>query len=250
MAFEEGGLNQESFFTPPPYQLGRNRLPGSRPLAVFFEQADCHACDILHSDPLVDARVRSKLEAMDVVQIDLWSNAPVVTPAGERTTARAWARKLGLFYTPTLVFFDEQGREISVAVLGSGQGARCLGSVEIRPAEGLYDYAAKYQRDDTRYLVPAPVSPALQKRLAELALAAHRLLECSGATRTDFLWDGGSDPVVLELNTLPGLTSHSLLPKIAAHAGMSYEDLIEAILQDAGLKNALQGERAGEGTRP
>ncbi len=132
------------------------------------------------------------------------------------------------------------GREISVGVLGSGEAARYLGSVEIRPAEGLYDYAAKYTREDTQYLVPAPVPEATARRLAELALAVHRLLECSGATRTDFLWDGSGEPVVLELNTLPGMTSHSLLPKIAKHAGMSYEDLVEAMLIDASLKNPIE----------
>jgi D-alanine-D-alanine ligase len=129
------------------------------------------------------------------------------------------------------------GRELSVAVLGEQEAARVLGSVEIRPAEGLYDYEAKYNRDDTQYVVPAPVPEATARRIAELALAVHRLLECSGATRTDFLWDGQDDPVVLEINTLPGMTSHSLLPKIAAHAGMSYDDLVEAMAQDAGLKN-------------
>jgi len=129
-----------------------------------------------------------------------------------------------------------QGRELSVAVLGHGPAARALGTVEIRPAEGLYDYAAKYTRDDTQYLVPAPVPEATRQRLHELALAAHRLLECSGATRTDFLWDGAGEPLVLEVNTIPGMTSHSLLPKIAAHAGLSYADLAEAMLVDAGLK--------------
>jgi D-alanine-D-alanine ligase len=121
-------------------------------------------------------------------------------------------------------------------VLGGGKGARVLGSVEIRPADGLYDYDAKYRRVDTNYVVPAPLPDGVQRRIAELALAAHRLLECSGATRTEFLWDGAGEPVVLEINTIPGLTSHSLLPKIAAHTGMSYADLVEAMLEDASLK--------------
>jgi D-alanine-D-alanine ligase len=129
-----------------------------------------------------------------------------------------------------------EGRELSVAVLGSGADVRCLGSVEIRPAAGIYDYEAKYKRDDTEYLVPAPVPEAAARRLADLAVAVHRLLECSGATRTDFIWNGARDPVVLEINTIPGMTSHSLLPKIAAHAGMGYADLVESMLRDASLK--------------
>lgn len=131
------------------------------------------------------------------------------------------------------------GRELSVAVLGQGDDARCLGSVEIRPAVNFYDYDAKYNRNDTRYIVPAPVPEPIQRRIAALALAVHRLLGCAGATRTDFLWDEQQEPVVLEINTIPGMTGHSLLPMIAAHAGLSYEDVVEAILEQASLKAAL-----------
>jgi len=130
------------------------------------------------------------------------------------------------------------GREIAVAVLGHGDDARGLGSVEIRAAEGLYDYEAKYTRDDTRYLVPAPVPEQIERRLTELALQVHRLLGCSGATRTDFIWDGAveSEPQALELNTIPGMTSHSLLPKIAGLQGMDYDDLVQAMIEGATLK--------------
>jgi len=80
-------------------------------------------------------------------------------------------------------------------------------------------------------------SPILA-RMETLAVAAHRLLECSGATRVDFRWTGdeGQEPVLLEVNTLPGMTSHSLLPKIAAHCGLSYGELVETIALDARLK--------------
>jgi D-alanine-D-alanine ligase len=128
------------------------------------------------------------------------------------------------------------GREIAVGVLGSGDEARCLGSVEIRPADGLYDYEAKYLRDDTEYLCPAPVPAPVQERLAALALAAHRAIGCSGATRVDFIWDGHDDPFVLELNTIPGMTSHSLLPMVAKLQGLSFADLVEAMLQDASVR--------------
>jgi len=130
------------------------------------------------------------------------------------------------------------GRELSVAVFGSGEGARVLGTVEIRAAAGHYDYEAKYAREDTEYLVPAPLPAPIDARVRELALQAHRLLECSGATRADLRWSGREhdEPLLLELNTLPGLTSHSLLPKIAAHAGWSYGELVEAIVADARLK--------------
>lgn len=128
------------------------------------------------------------------------------------------------------------GREFSVAVIGEGEDARVLGNVEIRTAADFYDYEAKYHRDDTEYLVPAPVTEDVAAAMSAFALRAHRLLECTGATRSDFRYSGEGEPLLLELNTLPGLTSHSLLPKIAAHAGITYEGLIEDITCQAAVK--------------
>jgi thioredoxin-related protein len=110
--FDAADLNEEGFFDPPPYALDRSRFPGQQPLAVFFEQGECHACDILHTTPLRDPEVRELLAGFQAVQLDMWGDAPVLTPAGERTTARDWAEALDIFYAPTIVFFDEQGREI------------------------------------------------------------------------------------------------------------------------------------------
>ncbi|HIA08493.1 MAG TPA: thioredoxin [Chromatiaceae bacterium] len=110
--FEEGGLNEADFFNPPPHDLSRHVLPSSRPLIVYFEQGNCYACDLLHSGPLQDPVVEHLLEKVDAVQLNMHSDEPVVTPAGMRTSAREWARQLGLFYTPTLMFFDEHGEEI------------------------------------------------------------------------------------------------------------------------------------------
>lgn len=110
--FEPDDLTAQPFFTPPPYVLDRSRIAGQRPLAVFFEQGDCHACDVLHSGPLQNEVIVGQFSMLDVVQLDMWSDTLVVTPAGRRTTARRWADELGLFYTPTLIFFDERGREI------------------------------------------------------------------------------------------------------------------------------------------
>lgn len=133
------------------------------------------------------------------------------------------------------------GREFSVAILGAKAQARSLGAVEICPAVGFYDYAAKYERKDTQYRIPPDISTELRERMESIALSIHRLFECRGATRTDFMWSGQGDPVVLEINTLPGMTTHSLLPKLAAHCGLSFEDLVETILMDATLKR-LQGD--------
>ncbi|HFD81602.1 MAG TPA: thioredoxin [Gammaproteobacteria bacterium] len=112
LKFEAGDLNEEDFFSPPPHALDRSRIPGQRPLVVFFEQGDCHACDVLHSGPLRDADIRRRFLKMDATQLNMWSDTPVITPTGEHTTARKWADELGLFYAPTLIFFDERGHEI------------------------------------------------------------------------------------------------------------------------------------------
>lgn len=105
-------MSQEDFFLPPPHALDRSHWPGQRPLVVFFEQGDCHACDVLHTGPLRQDGILERFAQMDAAQLGVWDDTPVVTPSGERTTARRWADELGLFYTPTLVFFDEQGEEI------------------------------------------------------------------------------------------------------------------------------------------
>ncbi len=105
-------LNDEPFLERGPLMLDRSRMAAQTPLVVFFEQGKCHPCNVLHGGPLQDPAIVRQLRQMEAVQVDLQSDAPVVTPDGERLTAAAWGKKLGLFYTPTLIFFDEQGREI------------------------------------------------------------------------------------------------------------------------------------------
>lgn len=110
--FSEDDLNEQDFFQPPPYALDRSRFPAVHPLVVFFEQSQCHACDVLHTEPLAQAQAKDLLNLVEAVQLDMWADTPVITPAGRRTTAREWARDLGIFYAPTLLFFDERGAEI------------------------------------------------------------------------------------------------------------------------------------------
>jgi thioredoxin-related protein len=110
--FEKTDLNEQEFFIPPPHNLDRSRFPGQRPLVVFFEQGDCHACDVLHTQPLRQPTIHKLFDQFDSVQLDMWSDQPVITPDGRSTTARQWAEDLGLFYAPSILFFDEQGEEI------------------------------------------------------------------------------------------------------------------------------------------
>jgi D-alanine-D-alanine ligase len=108
--------------------------------------------------------------------------------------------------------------------------------VQIVPPEGhYYDYESKYFDDRTQYLVPAPISDALSLRMQELALRAHRACGCRGFSRVDFLCDASAaaEPTILELNTLPGMTSHSLLPKAAGAVGIDYATLVGLMLNSA-----------------
>lgn len=129
-----------------------------------------------------------------------------------------------------------RGRELTVPVLGSGRDARALPVVEIRAPEGNYDYQNKYFSDDTQYLCPAPLDEALTKRIQTIAVNAFNALGCSGWARVDFLLRAtDSEPFLLEINTSPGMTGHSLVPMAAKAAGVSYEDLCVEILRSADL---------------
>ncbi|MSP25946.1 MAG: D-alanine--D-alanine ligase [Myxococcales bacterium] len=125
-----------------------------------------------------------------------------------------------------------EAAEVNVAILDG----RALGAIEICPkGGGLYDYHAKYTPGATDYHMPARLPPARYQNILNLALAAGESLGVSGAARVDLLVTRGENEYVLEVNTLPGMTETSLLPKIARHAGYAFEDLCETILAGAKL---------------
>jgi len=126
-----------------------------------------------------------------------------------------------------------KGREVQGAVLDDEP----LGAIEIVPAKEFYDYEAKYTPGSgTRYLFPAPLPEDQYRRVNEICLAAHRALGCSGATRSDVIVTGTGEVFLLEVNTLPGMTETSLLPKIAAGRGIDFPSLCERLLLGASLK--------------
>jgi D-alanine-D-alanine ligase len=128
------------------------------------------------------------------------------------------------------------GRELTVPVLGKGRNARALPIVEIRAPEGNYDYQNKYFSDDTQYLCPAPLDDALTQRIQSLAVRAFNAIDCSGWARVDFMLRASdNEPFLLEINTSPGMTGHSLVPMSAKASGVSYEDLCVEILRSADL---------------
>jgi D-alanine-D-alanine ligase len=122
------------------------------------------------------------------------------------------------------------GREIQVAVMGD----RAIGAIEIRPLEEFYDYTAKYTPGKAQHLMPAPLSPASYQTALDLALKAHHILGCRGLTRSDFMYDEQKDQFyLLELNTQPGMTPLSLVQEIAAHQGITFNQLISWMVDQA-----------------
>ena len=105
-----GGLHSQDFFQSPPLDLSKNIT--KQPLAVFFEQSDCPNCNTLHKKVLIDTDTRKVIKNFTNVQLDMWSDTSIVTPTGEKTTARAWANKLNIKYAPTIVLFNKEGNEI------------------------------------------------------------------------------------------------------------------------------------------
>jgi len=126
------------------------------------------------------------------------------------------------------------GRELSVAVLD----CEALGAVEIKPKEGFYDYRNKYTKGMTEYLVPAPVDKNVYDKAMEISQKAYKVLGCRGLTRADIRFsEEDGELYMLEVNTHPGMTETSLVPKIAAYAGISFEELVDRLIKSARCDN-------------
>jgi D-alanine-D-alanine ligase len=129
-----------------------------------------------------------------------------------------------------------EGDEVTCPVLGSGDQAHALPVIRIVAPEGNYDYQNKYFTNDTQYLVPAGLPAGEEESIQQLVLKAYRVLGCRGWGRVDVMIDAKTrKPYLLEINTSPGMTSHSLVPMSARAAGISYEDLCVQLLQGASL---------------
>lgn len=136
-----------------------------------------------------------------------------------------------------------EGRELTVALLGgtAGQPVRALPIVEIVAPESGYDYQNKYFTDVVRYHCPADLPLAVTQQIQDLACRAFEAVGCEGWARADVLWKAGQPPMFLEINTSPGMTSHSLVPIAARASGMGYADLCLEILAGARLKLQASG---------
>jgi D-alanine-D-alanine ligase len=179
----------------------------------------------------------------DVLAGDVMARPYVVKPTNEGSSVGVRIVRPGdnsPFDAETWPFGDvvlvEQfipGRELTVGVMGD----RALGVTEIRPRQGFYDYAAKYTEGKAEHLIPAPVAPEALEEAKSVAIAAHQALGCRGVSRADFRYDDtAGEPgrlVLLEINTQPGMTPLSLVPEQAAAIGISYDELVGWLVENA-----------------
>lgn len=150
----------------------------------------------------------------------------------ERTKLVAAITKARAFGGEVLVERYVAGKEVTVGILG----VRALCAMEVVPEGEFHSYEVKYTPGKEQFLLPAPLSKKAYDRVLDLALEAHRAIGAESYSRVDFRVDSHESPFLIEINTLPGLTNLSYLPKMAAHVGITYPDLVEAILDSAGVK--------------
>jgi D-alanine-D-alanine ligase len=140
-----------------------------------------------------------------------------------------------------------KGRLLTVGILGRER--RVLPVLEIKPREGFYDYRAKYEPGFTEYEVPASLSDELTRSAQDISLHVFECLGCEGVSRVDLMLEDGTERLlVLEINTMPGMTATSLIPKAANAIGITFEEVVAVILEGAGLKINLEGDGGVEKT--
>ncbi len=129
------------------------------------------------------------------------------------------------------------GRELTCAVMGEKHGSRALDVIEILSNVGaFYDYDAKYAPGGSTHVLPAKIKPNVYQKVQQQAVMAHDALGCRGVSRSDFRYDDETDTLIwMEVNTQPGMTETSLVPELAAHAGMSFGELVRWMVEDASL---------------
>jgi D-alanine-D-alanine ligase len=193
--------------------------------------------------PVAEGVVAHRLEA---ARKHLMPPPYVVKPVTEGSSVGVFIVTAEMEHPPQQLYADDwpygdrvlveryiPGRELTCAVMGD----RSLGVTEIVAAERFYDYEAKYRPGGSHHIVPAPISPFLYRRVQMLAVAAHQALGCRGVSRADFRYDdsieGEAGLFILEVNTQPGMTATSLVPELAAHAGMGFGDLVRWMVEDA-----------------
>lgn len=190
--------------------------------------------DLFTADPLPRPYVLKPVNEGSSVGVAIVTDEGNTGNPIARDAKGPWAEFAELLAEPYI-----RGRELTTAVLGH----RALGVTELRPRNGWYDYDAKYTDGLTEHVFPAPIPDEIADACKALALEAHRLLGCKGCSRSDFRWDdqrGVDGLFLLEVNTQPGMTPLSLVPEQARHLGITYPELVQAIVDEA-LAEARSG---------
>ena len=177
-----------------------------------------HMQDILLNDPLPRPYVIKPIDGGSSVGVE------IITKDKDLNSIKFRDNKM-------LIESYIEGREIAVAVIDK----KILGMIEIIYSENFYDYNAKYFSEETKYFIPEGLNINYEDMVKKFSISAHKSLGCKGVTRSDFIipYNNSDEPILLEINTLPGLTKHSLVPKIAKNAGINFDSLIEMIIKDA-----------------
>ena len=191
--------------------------------------------------PVAEHLVVSRLEA---AKGHVMAPPYVVKPVAEGSSVGVFIVTEGQAHPPQELYRDDwpygetvmveryiPGKELTCAVLGD----RALDVIEIVPATRFYDYEAKYAAGGSRHLLPAPILPNVYQEVRRLTLAAHNALGCRGVSRADFRYDdrGTGKLICLEVNTQPGMTETSLVPELAAYAGITFDELVQWMVEDA-----------------
>ncbi|QXT36794.1 D-alanine--D-alanine ligase [Sphingomonas sanguinis] len=183
--------------------------------------------DLFAADPLPRPYVLKPVNEGSSVGVAIVTDTSNHGQPIARDAAGPWGEFEELLAEPYI-----RGRELTTAVLGN----RALGVTELKPKNGWYDFDAKYTDGLTEHVCPAQIPDEIAEACKSLALEAHRILGCRGASRSDFRWDderGVDGLFLLEVNTQPGMTPLSLVPEQGRHVGMDYDTLVQAIVDEA-----------------
>ncbi len=211
--------------------------------AVAMQKDYAKAMFRAHRVPVADDRVVSRLEA---AKTHLLPPPYVIKPIAEGSSVGVFIVTDAHPHPPQELFRDDwafgdrvmveryvAGKELTCAVMGD----RALDVIEIVPATRFYDYEAKYAAGGSKHLLPAPILPNVYQEVRRLTLAAHNALGCRGVSRADFRYDdrGTGELICLEVNTQPGMTETSLVPELAAYAGITFDELVQWMVEDASI---------------
>jgi len=224
--------------------LDSRKLPyvGTRPTAAGLCIDKCSTKRVLQKHGLPTPPFEllwpgqgTSLEPPVVVKPACEGSSISLTICGNAAELRQAVSEVADRYGSAMVERYTAGREITVGILAAdpAEGAQALPPIEIIPAAAYYDFDAKYRRDDTQYRFDIDLPTPLLERLKTLALQAHEALGAAHLSRVDFIVDQQQQPWLLEINTLPGFTDHSLLPMAAAEAGYPMPTLVDRLARMA-----------------